>query len=109
MYSATVLVAEQGGIGIPPPNEELDFGDVSPGLNMSRHMVLKNEGNLDSYVVIISWGSIRDFMGISDAFFHLEPGNEKTVEFKVRPPAGAEAKRYSGRVLVVRVPWWWPF
>jgi uncharacterized membrane protein len=35
----------------------------------------------------------------------LDKGEERTVEFKVRPPINAEEKRYSGRVFIVRLPW----
>jgi hypothetical protein len=105
MYSATVLVSAEPGIGLPPPTNTLDFGDVSPGLNMTRKLTLTNDGHFDSYVAIIVTGGIRDFLSVSDAFFVLEKGDERTVEFKVRPPMNAEAKRYSGRVFIVRMPW----
>jgi hypothetical protein len=105
MYSATVLVTGEGGIGLPPPTDTLDFGDVSPGFNMSRKLTLTNDGHFDSYVAIIVTGGIRDFLSVDDAFFVLDKGEERTVEFKVRPPANAGEKRYSGRVFIVRMPW----
>jgi hypothetical protein len=109
MYSATVLFQEQGsGIGIPPPTESLDFGDVPQGMPMHRNVILENNGKLDSYVLIISWGGIRDFLSIDDAFFNLSPGEQRTVDFSVRAPANAPLERKSGRVFIVRLPWWWP-
>jgi hypothetical protein len=109
MYSATVLVAEPGsGIGIPPPTESLDFGDVPQGMPMHRNVILENNGKLDSYVLILSWGGIRDFLSIDDAFFNLAPGEQRTVDFSVRAPANAPPERKSGRVFIVRLPWWWP-
>jgi hypothetical protein len=105
MYSATVLVTGEGAIGLPPPTDELDFGDVSGGLNISRKMTLTNDGQFDSYVVIIVTGGIRDFLSVSDAFFVLDKGEERTVEFKVHPAMNAEQKRYSGHVFIVRMPW----
>lgn len=109
MYSATVLITEGRGIGIPPPTERLDFGDVPQGMSMHRNVILENDGKLDSYVLILSWGGIRDFLSIDDAFFNLSPGEERTVDFSVRSPDNAPAKRYSGRVFIVRLPWWWPW
>jgi hypothetical protein len=110
MYSTTVLFEEQeGGIGIPPPFESLDFGDVPRGMSMHRDVILENNGKLDSYVLIFSWGGIRDFLSIDDAFFNIAPGEEHNVDFSVRAPANAPAERKSGRVFVVRVPWWWPW
>jgi len=109
MYEASVFVTGQTGIGLPPPTEELDFGDVSAGLNMSRELTLTNDGQFDSFVVIVAVGGIRDFLHISDAFFVLDRGEEKTVRFQVVVPDGAELKRYSGKVLVFRIPWGVPF
>lgn len=105
MYSATVFVTGEGGIGLPPPTNTLDFGDVSPGLNMTRKMTLTNDGLFDSYVAIIVTGDIRNFLSVDDAFFVLDKDEERTVEFKVRAPINAEENRYSGRVFIVRMPW----
>ncbi len=59
--------------------------------------------------MILEWGGVRDLVGLSDAFFTLDPGEEKVVTFEARPPASAEAKAYTGKVIVVRVPWWTPW
>jgi hypothetical protein len=109
MYSSTVLFTQDVGIGIPPPFENLDFGDVPRGLPMHRDVILDNNGKLDTYVLVFSWGGIRDFLSIDDAFFNLSPGEQRTVNFSVRAPENAPEKRYSGRVFIVRLPWWWPF
>ena len=108
-YSTTVLITEGGGIGIPPPFENLDFGDVPRNLEMHRNVMLDNGGKLDTYVLIFSWGGIREFLSIDDAFFNLAPGDGRTVDFSVRAPANAPEERHSGRVFIVRLPWWWPF
>lgn len=108
-YSTTVLITEGGGIGIPPPFENLDFGDVPRNLEMHRNVMLENNGKLDTYVLIFSWGGIREFLSIDDAFFNLAPGDGRTVDFSVRAPANAPEERHSGRVFIVRLPWWWPF
>ncbi len=107
-YSAQVLVVADRAIGIPPPNG-LDFGDVPLGDSAEKRIAFENNGRVPTGVMILEWGSIRDLLKMDDAFFILDPGDEKEVTFAVRPPASAEAKRYSGRVIVVRVPWWWPW
>lgn len=109
MYDSTVLITGQSGIGLPPPTEELDFGDIGPGLNMSRELILTNDGQFDTFVMIVSVGSIRDFLHIDDAFFVLDKGEEKRVRFEIISPDGAERKRYDGKVLVFRIPWGLPF
>jgi hypothetical protein len=108
-YSSTVLFTDGGGIGIPPPFENLDFGDVPRGMPMHRDVILENNGKLDSYVMVFTWGGIRDFLSVDDAFFNLSPGEQRNVGFSVGAPANANLKRYSGRVFVLRLPWWWPF
>lgn len=111
IYSAQVLVVEGGGIGIPPP-EQLDFGDLPVGASSEKKIFFENNGRVPTAVVILEWGGIRDLMGISDAFFVLDPGEEKEVTFRVEPPPSAlsgEEKAYSGKVIVVRIPWWTPW
>jgi len=108
-YSSTVLFTEGGGIGIPPPFENLDFGDVPRGMPMHRDVILENKGKLDTYIMVFTWGGIRDFLSVDDAFFNLSPGEQRNVGFAVQAPSNANLKRYSGRVFVVRLPWWWPF
>lgn len=108
-YESTVLFTEGGGIGLPPPLETLDFGDVPRGMPMHRNVVLQNSGKFDTYVLVFTWGGIRDFLSVDDAFFNMEPGEEHNIDFNVQAPTNANPKRYSGRVFVVRLPWWWPF
>ncbi|MGD0765967.1 MAG: hypothetical protein ABR978_06640, partial [Dehalococcoidia bacterium] len=84
-------------------------GDVPRGLPMHRNVTLDNNGKLDTYVLVFTWGGIRDFLSVDDAFFNMSPGETRNMEFSVQAPSNADAKRYSGRVWVVRLPWWWPF
>ncbi len=107
MYSAQVLVPEGGSIGIPPPRG-LDFGDVPRGASAEKRIQLENQGRLDTYVVVFTWGGIRDLLGVSDAFFNMKPGDERTLTFEASIPISAPQKKYTGRVFVVRLPWWWP-
>lgn len=109
-YSTTVLFADPGtGIGLPPPDQRLDFGDVPAGTAMHRNINLKNSGNLDAFVVVIPWGGIRDFFHVDDAFFNMSPGEEHNVDFSVYAPADSGRQRHSGSVYIVRIPYWWPF
>lgn len=108
-YSTTVLFTEGGGIGIPPPLENLDFGDVPRGMDMHRNVILENNGKLDAFVVVITWGGIRDFLHVDDAFFNLGTREKHNVDFSVYAPANMPESRHSGRVFIVRLPWWWPF
>ena len=108
-YSTTVLFTQGGGIGLPPPLDNLDFGDVPRGMEMHRNVNLENNGKLDAFVVVIPWGGIRDFFHIDDAFFNLSPGEKHTIDFSVVAPANADLDRESGRVFIVRLPWWSPF
>lgn len=108
MYSAQMYVVEGGSIGIPPPIE-LDFGDLPRGMAIDRKITLKNNGFVPMRVTIVEWGNIRDFVDVSDAFFTLRPGEERTVTFTATSWLSAEAKKYSGKVLVAQVPWPFPW
>ncbi len=107
IYSAQVLVPEGGAIGIPPPTG-LDFGDVPRGASAEKRIQLTNEGRLNTYVVVFTWGSIGDLLNVSDAFFNMKPGEKRTLTFEASIPISAPQKKYTGRVFVVRLPWWWP-
>ncbi len=109
VYSTQMVVVDGNAIGIPPPDEFLDFGDVPYGGYLERSILFQNNGRIPTAVMILEWGGVRDLVGLSDAFFTLDPGDEKVVTFKARPPASAEAKEYTGKVIVVRVPWWTPW
>ena len=108
MYSATVLVTETSH-GIAPPGNPFDFGDLPPTASIEHKITLNNDGKLDTYVMIIVSGEIRDFLDIEDAFFNLDPGQEREILVKLSVPATEEpGKRYGGRVVVTYLPWWSP-
>lgn len=108
MYSAQMYVVEGGSVGIPPPIE-LDFGDLPRGMAIDRKITLENNGFVPMRVTIVEWGNISDFVDISDAFFTLRPGEERTVTFTATSWMSAEAKKYSGKILVTQVPWPFPW
>jgi hypothetical protein len=109
VYSATVLVTE-GRHGIAPADALFDFGDLPPTAAIEHKLTLRNDGRMDTYVMIMIFGGIRDFLDIEDAFFNLKSGQEREILVKLSVPLTAEpGKRYNGRVVVTRVPWGLPW
>ena len=109
IYSATVLVTESSH-GIADPKALFDFGDLPPTAAIDHKLTLKNDGKLDTYMMIMVFGDIRDFLDIQDAFFNLKPGQERQILVKLTVPSTAQpGKRYNGRVVVMRLPWWEPW
>ena len=109
IYSATVLVTESTH-GIAPPGNPFDFGDLPPTASMDNKLIYKNDGRMNTYIMIMVFGDIRDFLDVQDAFFNLKPGEEREILVKLSVPATAEpGKRYNGRVVVTRLPWGLPW
>jgi hypothetical protein len=109
IYSATVLVTESTH-GIAPPGNPFDFGDLPPTASMDNKLTFKNDGKLDTYIMIMAFGGIRDFLDIEDAFFNLEPGQEREILVRLTVPSTAEpGKRYDGKVVVTKLPWGLPW
>lgn len=108
-YSAQLFVVDTGAIGIPPPVESLDFGDLPRGTAVEREITLENNSPIPLRVFVVAWGDIRDLISIDDAFFRLGAGDEHTILLEARAPASAEAKKYGGRVVVVQTPWPFPW
>jgi len=109
IYSSTVLITESTH-GIADPKALFDFGDLPPTAGIDHKLTLKNDGKLNTYVTIMVFGDIRDFLDIEDAFFNLKPGQEREILVKLTVPSTAEpGKRYNGRVVVTRLPWWAPW
>ncbi len=108
VFSAQVVVmprTEELVIGFNPTTERLDFGDLAQNSAQTRSLTLENGGRLPARVSIIIMGDIAQFIGVSDAFFTLDGGETKSVEFTLVVPPTAQPKKYSGRVLVIRIPW----
>ena len=108
IYSAQFLVTATTNT-IAPPDALFDFGGLPPTASITHKLTLKNDGKLNTYVMIMVFGDIRDFLDISDAFFNLKPGQEREIDMKLTVPSTAQPdKRYNGRVVVTRLPWWSP-
>jgi hypothetical protein len=109
METATVLVTEQVH-GIANPNALFDFGDLPRTAGIEHKLTVRNDGVTDTLVMIIVTGDIGDFVTIDDSTFSLGPGEERVVSMELRIPATAEVdKRYSGRAMIVRLPYLNPF
>ena len=108
VYPTTVLFTQERSIGLPPPVEDLDFGDVPAGLPISRKVILENDGRSDVYVGVVAIGGIRGFMENSDMFFSMTPGETKDIDFTVHAPVNMTDQRYDGTVFIFRLPWFNP-
>jgi hypothetical protein len=109
MATATVLVTERVH-GIADPNALFDFGDLPRTAGIDHKLTIKNEGMTDTLVMVIVTGEIHDFVTIDDSTFSLQPGEERQVKMTLKVPTTAEVdKRYSGRAMIVRLPYWNPF
>ncbi len=108
IYSAQVVVVPRTDelvVGINPTTERLDFGDLSQNSSQTRTVRLENGSGLPVRVTIIITGDIGPLIKLSDAFFTLDGGETRDVEFTLVVPPNAEPKKYSGRVMIVRMPW----
>ncbi len=109
MHSAEVLVVEGGSIGIPPPVNAFDFGDVPQVGGIERRLTVDNGSPIPIGVSVVVIGGIRNMINIDDAFFTVGPGEEHTVLIELKPGRSAEPKRYTGKVLIIKTPWIpWP-
>ncbi len=109
-YDATVLVTEEGsGIGLSPYTDRLDFGDLPAGGGATMPLTLTNNSRIPTRFFVIATGDIRQFIRMSDAFFLLDPGDTRVVEFSAGIPRTTEPKRYTGKVYIFKLPWSpWP-
>ena len=104
-YSINVnVIKSTQKIGINPLTTSLDYGDTSPGGKSKRFITLKNEGNRSSYIIIWKSGVASDLVSISDNFFTLKSGKEKTIDFLLKVPASASYKKYAGKIYIFRLP-----
>jgi hypothetical protein len=109
IYSAQFLVTATTNT-IASPDALFDFGGLPPTASITHKITLKNDGKLNTYIAIVVFGDIRDFLDIQDAFFNLKPGQEREIDVKLTVPSTAQPdKQYNGRVVVTRLPWWAPW
>ena len=106
IYPSQVIVKSEGDpIGINPFDDRVDFGDVPQGSSVSKTLTFNNEGTVPNQVRIIIIGSVGQFIKIPEKSFNLQPGEEKSVRFElVMPPSATVDEKFTGRVIVVRLP-----
>jgi hypothetical protein len=108
-FTATVLPIEgEKKVGVNPTTEVLDFGDLSHDTSAVRTITLKSGGSRDTYVYIMTFGSLSDLIKISENNFVLKGGQEKKVEFSVYMPVSAKTgQRMNARVWIFKLPKLW--
>jgi len=104
-YKIFVNVVEgENVMGINPLADNLDFGDLSRNNAMTRYVTLQSGGRMPSYIIIWKFGSISPLVKIDKNYFTLTPDQEIKVSFNVNIPPSAEVKKYSGKVIVFKLP-----
>lgn len=105
-YRTQVIVAAAGApLGINPLEDRIDFGDIPVGQEVTKTLILENLGSVDNYIAIFLIGGIGDLVKVEPNFFTLVSGEKKDVRFRLAMPDSAPVdKRFSGRVLVFRLP-----
>jgi len=98
------VVPGENVMGLNPLTENLDFGDLSRNNAMTRYVNLKSGGKMSSYIIIWKFGSISPLVKIDKNYFTLNPNEEIKVSFSVNIPPSAEVKKYSGKVIVFKLP-----
>jgi len=107
-YKMIVNVVDgENVMGVNPTTEKLDFGDLSRNNGMTRYITLRNGGSMPVYVAIIKFGKISDLVDINKNYFTLDPQKEAELAFDIKIPPSAEMKKYSGWVIVFRLPKIW--
>ena len=106
IYDSQVIVKEAGSpIGIAPFTDRIDFGDIPQGSAVGKTLVLENVGAVPNYITIFIIGGISDLVEIEPSSFSLEAGESQEVDFRLLMPASATPeKKYSGKVIVLRLP-----
>ena len=106
-FTAVVVVTPESntvGIGVPT-DEMLDFGELPAGGAASTAIIVQNEGRIPNRIFVIPFGGIRQFIKLDDAFFLLKRREAQVVGVSAVIPVTASEGEYSGRVIVIRVPW----
>jgi len=104
-YKAVVKISqEENHLGINPSADRLDFGDLCRGAGASRYLTLKNNGSIPVYIKIVKFGDISDLIKIDKNNFTLNPDNEAKIDFHLTVLPSADKERYSGWILVFRIP-----
>lgn len=91
-----------GNVGFDLNKTALTFGKVQPGQAASRSIFITNEFEQDIFVIVNTDGEFVDYLIVSDNNFTLMPGEERELDFEIRPPYGLELeKKYEGKVEII--------
>ncbi len=106
IYSSQVIVVEAGDpIGINPLEDRVDFGEVPRGSAISKTISFENTGTVPNRIMVFIIGGIGDLVTVEPGSFTLNEGEKMDVKLGVVMPESAEVgKKFSGRVVVVRIP-----
>ena len=104
-YKMVVNVVEgENVMGVNPLTESLDFGDLSRNNGMTRYVDLKSAGGVSTYVAAVKFGEIADLIKLDKNFFVLGSGQQEKIAFEISVPPSAQIKKYSGWVVIFRLP-----
>ena len=107
MYTVKAVAVEAGNpVSTDQVTDRLDFGDVPQGEQVTRTVVLENNGDNSHSIRIWLIGSISKLLDIEPGTsFELEAGTRQDVDFIFAMPDSApEEKKYTGRVIIVELP-----
>ena len=106
VYATQVVVAGPGAaLGINPLQDRIDFGDVPVGQEVTKTLILQNAGGVDNHITIFVMGGIGDLVKAEPKSFTIKGGERMEVQFRLAVPESAPvAKKFSGRVFVLRLP-----
>jgi len=104
-YKMVVQVVEgENVMGVNPLADKLDFGDLSRNNGMTRYVTLKSEGKTPTYIMVWKFGNISDLVKLDKNYFTLKPSEEVKLAFEIHIPPSAEIQKYSGWVILFRLP-----
>lgn len=107
IYSTQAVAVEAGSsIGMAPFTDRVDFGDVPLGVNVSKTIILANNGNNDNSVKVYILGSISQLVKPMPGYsFDIKSGESVDLVLQLTMPASAPVgKKFSGRIIILRLP-----
>ena len=107
-YEASVkVVGSQEESIANPASESIDYGTIPQGSSSARFLTVKNNGNKDVYIKIISTGNIRKMLKARPDNFFLEAGKGKEIELLLQTGNDTKAREYQGKVIIFKLPKLW--
>ena len=106
IYDTQVIAKAKGEpIGMAPFTDRIDFGDIPQGEGVGKTLIMENEGVVPNQVMVFVIGNIGDLVKVNPESVSIAPGEKVEVDFDLTMPASAPPeKKYSGKVLVLRLP-----